>query len=124
MSTCSVKVLFIVFVLSLAEIGISRDAYAWQIGTPPAAFDVVAKRVLSMKNCKQRDRITFAGLIDDGTNRLSLTEAASKIKKKGVVLIMVDSDRGGDESFLFGPLSQVPSKQQLDGLLGKEICVY
>ena len=37
---------------------------------------------------------------------------------------MVDSDRGGDESFLFGPLSQVPSKQQLDGLIGKEICVY
>ena len=37
---------------------------------------------------------------------------------------MVDSDRGGDESFLFGPLSQVPSKQQLDGLTGKEICVY
>ena len=26
--------------------------------------------------------------------------------------------------FLFGPLSQVPLKQQLDGLLGKEICVY
>ena len=75
MSTYSVKVLFTVFVLSLAEIGISRDAYAWQPGTPPAAFDVVAKRVLSMKNCKQRDRITFAGLIDNGTNVYHLQKA-------------------------------------------------
>ena len=123
MSTHPVRVLFTVFVLLLAEIGISRDVYAWQIGTSPAAFDVVAKRVLSMKNCKERDRINFAGLIDDESNRLSLAEAASKIKKKGVVLILVDSDRGGDESFLFGPLSQVPSKQQLDGLLGKKMCV-
>ena len=109
--------------LLLASIGVTQNAYAWNPGTSPAAFDVVVKRILTLRNCQRPDRITLVRLVDEEAQRISPTEAASKITNKSVVLIAIDTETWSDETLLFGPVSNVPSKHQLDGLIGKATCV-
>lgn len=122
-STHSVNVLFTGLMLLLASIGVTQNAYAWNPGTSPAAFDVVVKRILTLKNCRRPDRISLVRLVDEEAQRISPTEAASKITNKSVVLIAIDTETWSDETLLFGPVSKVPSKHQLDGLIGKATCV-
>lgn len=122
-STDSVNSLFTVLMLLLASIGVTKSAYAWNPGTPPAAFGVVEKRVLAPKGCQRPDRISLVWLVNEEAERLSPAEAASQIANKNVVLIAIDTENWSDETLLFGPVSHVPSKQQLDGLIGKATCV-
>lgn len=110
--------------LLLASIGVTQNAYAWNPGTSPAAFDVVVKRILTLKNCRRPDRISLVRLVDEEAQRISPTEAASKITNKSVVLIAIDTETWSDETLLFGPVSHVPSQHQLDGLIGKATCVH
>ena len=123
-STPSVNSLFTaLMMLLLASMGFTRSAYAWNPGTPPAAFDVVAKRILTLKSCQRPDRISLVRLVDEEAKRISPAEAASKITNKSVVLIAIDTENWSDETLLFGPVSHVPSKNQLNGLIGKATCV-
>ena len=121
--THSANLLFMVLMLLLVSMSLTRSAYAWNPGTPPAAFDVVAKRILNLKTCEWPDRITLVRLVDEKSERISPSEAASKIMNKNDVLIAIDTENWSDETLLFGPVSHVPSKQQLDGLIGKKTCV-
>ena len=121
--THPIKLLLTMLVLLLASVGVTRNVYAWNPGTPPAAFDVVAKRILALKTCQRSDRILLARLVDEVAQRISSAEAASKITTNSVVLIAIDTENWSDETLLFGPVSHVPSRRQLDGLVGKVTCV-
>ena len=121
--TQPLKSLITILVLLQASLGVTINVYAWTPGTPPAAFGIVAKRILASKTCQRPDRILLVRLVDEEAQRISHPEAVSKITTNSVVLIAVDTENWSDETLLFGPVIHVPSQRQLDGLVGKVTCV-
>ncbi|MDD0814534.1 hypothetical protein PSQ39_07830 [Curvibacter sp. HBC28] len=102
---------------------LSTHSWAWHPGTPAASFEAVAKRMQSMQRCRQVDRILAVRLVDEDAQPLSPTLAAAVLSQQGVILIAVDTERVSDETFLHGPLKQVPSESQMDSLPGRKTCV-
>ena len=103
-------------------------AHAYDPGDPPASFKEVYKRAVTINNCEYIDTIVVVRVVvrvvDDRMTDLSSEMPGKLAKSDEMILLEVSMEKWSDENLLLGPLLKVPSKNELNSLIGKKVCVY
>lgn len=113
------RILALLVLLTLTPIW----SFAYAPGSKPKNFSQISAEITNTKRCKKVDTILAAWLVDENVQRLDQSKITLHFLSKNTVLIAIETKNWADETFLHGPLKDIPNERDISDLLGKRTCI-